>query len=78
MDSHEIAELINKNHGHICRDIQEMFSHLNGRDQSSFGSVYIDGNGEERRCYKLPYRETMILISGYSEELWVCVSFDTH
>jgi anti-repressor protein len=69
MDSREIAELTNKGHGHVCRDIQEMLGRLNGLNQSSFGSVYIAGNGEERHCYKLPYRETMILVSGYSVEL---------
>jgi phage antirepressor YoqD-like protein len=69
MDSREIARLTNKNHGHVCRDIKEMLSRLSGTDQSSFGSVYIAGNGEQRNCYKLPYRETMILISGYSVEL---------
>jgi phage antirepressor YoqD-like protein len=69
MDSREIARLTNKDHGHVCRDIQEMLSRLNGLNQSSFGSVYRAGNGEERKCYALPYRETMILVSGYSIEL---------
>lgn len=68
MDSREIADLTGKQHAHVCRDIQVMMESLQ-IDQSKFGSVYKAGNGEERRCYKLPYRETMILISGYSVEL---------
>jgi Uncharacterized phage-encoded protein len=65
MVSREIAELTRKQHAHVCRDIQEMHGRLKGLNQSSFGSVYKAGNGEERRCFKLPYRETMILVSGY-------------
>jgi phage regulator Rha-like protein len=68
MDSREIAELTGKQHAHVCRDIQIMLSGLE-INQSNFGSVYTAGNGEERKCYKLPYRETMILVSGYSVEL---------
>jgi phage regulator Rha-like protein len=69
MDSREIAEITKKQHGHVCRDIQEMLDRLKGFNRSSFGSTYLAANGEERRCYKLPYRETMILVSGYSVEL---------
>lgn len=69
MDSREIAELTGKHHAHVCRDIGEMLDRLNGLNRSSFGSVYVAGNGEERKCYLLPYRETMILVSGYSIEL---------
>jgi anti-repressor protein len=68
MDSRDIAESTNKQHAHVCRDIQQMLSGI-GEDQSRYGSVYLAGNGENRRCYNLPYRETMILISGYSIEL---------
>jgi phage antirepressor YoqD-like protein len=68
MDSRDIAELTGKQHAHVCRDIQDMFERL-GINQSIFGSVYLAGNGENRRCFKLPYRETMILVSGYSVEL---------
>lgn len=68
MDSREIADLTGKDHAHVCRDIRAMLLDL-GVDQSRFGSVYTGGNGEARSCYALPYRETMILVSGYSVEL---------
>jgi phage antirepressor YoqD-like protein len=68
MDSRDIAELTGKNHGDVGRDIRNMLEKLEA-DESRFASVYKGGNGENRRCYKLPYRETMILVSGYSVEL---------
>lgn len=69
MDSREIAELTGKNHADVCRDIRGMLEKLGEIDQSRFASVYKAGNGEARTCYRLPYRETMILVSGYSVEL---------
>ena len=67
MDSREIAELTGKQHAHVCRDIQVMLEGIGAG--SSFGSGYLDANNQSRKCYKLPYRETMILVSGYSVEL---------
>lgn len=68
MDSREIAELTGKRHDHVLRDIEAMLPKSNPNGPS-FGAVYKAGNGEDRKCYKLPYRETMILVSGYSVEL---------
>lgn len=68
MSSREIAELTKKSHGHVMRDIKAMLKGI-GLDQSSFGSVYEDAKGEDRACYHLPKRETLILVSGYSVEL---------
>jgi anti-repressor protein len=67
MDSREIAELTNKRHADVIRDIESQLSKIG--DERNFASVYKGGNGEERKNYLLPYRETMILISGYSVEL---------
>lgn len=64
MDSREIAELTEKRHDHVIRDIETQLD-----NHPKFGAVYLAGNNEERKCYKLPYRETMILISGYKVEL---------
>jgi phage regulator Rha-like protein len=111
IDSREIAELMNKEHRNVLRDIDAMFDHLEGicsdpsipseeeyhrgdrtqykymkpsaidalmanasgrqaRLRDSFASTNRnEQNGQEYRCYKLPYRETMILVSCYSAEL---------
>jgi phage regulator Rha-like protein len=69
MDSREIAELTGKQHAHVMRDIEEQFGRLEG-GISKFGDTYRNAqNGQFYRCYKLPFRETMILVSGYSVEL---------
>lgn len=83
MDSREIAEVTRKRHDHVIRDIEAMLEKINGPksgavNESKSGPVkfeasYTDGKGEARKCYKLPYRETMILVSGYSVELRAAV-----
>lgn len=67
MNSREIAELTGKNHGDVCRDIRTMLESLGG--ESSFASSYTTSQNKQATCYNLPYRETMILTSGYSVEL---------
>ena len=67
MDSREIAELTGKRHADVIRDIESQLSRIG--DERNFASVYKARNGEDRKCYALPYRETMILVSGYSVEL---------
>lgn len=112
MDSREIAELMNKEHRNVLRDIDLMFDKLEGvcsdpstpqeeeyhrgdrtqykylksstidtfmakamgaepvRLRDKFASSYRnEQNNQEYRCYRLPYRETMILVSGYSVAL---------
>lgn len=68
MSSLEIAERTGKTHGHVMRDARAMLDGL-GIDQSKFGSVYRDAKGEERACFRLPKRECLILVSGYSVAL---------
>jgi phage regulator Rha-like protein len=68
MDSREIAELVGKRHDHVLRDIEEQLGPLGGLPR--FGDTYRnEQNGQTYRCYKLPFRETMILLSGYKVEL---------
>lgn len=67
MDSREIAELTGKRHADVLRDVEVQLSQIG--DQRRFASVYLGGNGEKRPCYKLPKRECLIVVSGYSVEL---------
>lgn len=64
MSSLEIAAYAGKHHTHVMRDIRKMLEGLE-IDQSKFGSVYLDAKGEQRPCFNLPKRETLILVSGY-------------
>lgn len=69
MDSREIAHLTGKEHRKVCRDIVEQLGQLEG-GVARFGHTYRnDQNGQEYRCFLLPKRETLILVSGYSVEL---------
>ncbi len=68
MSSREIAELTEKEHAHVMRDIRTMLEVLK-KDASIFGAIYRDAYGRERGCFDLPKRETLILVSGYSVEL---------
>lgn len=69
MDSREIAELTGKEHRKVCRDIEEYLGRLGGVVAKFSDTYQNDQNGQKYPCYKLPYRETMILVSGYSVEL---------
>lgn len=68
MSSREIAELTGKRHDHVMRDIKAMLDGL-WIDAPNFGAVYQDAKGEKRRCFNLPKRETLILVSGYSVQM---------
>lgn len=65
MSTLEIAELTGKNHKDVLRDVRSMLESLN-IDERSFASVYKGGNGQDRPIINLPYRETQILVTGYS------------
>ena len=70
MSSREIAELCDKRHDHVMRDIREMLVQLHGEEAlPKFGGGYFDANNQERPCFNLPKRETLILVSGYRLEL---------
>lgn len=70
MSSREIAELTGKRHDHVMRDIRAMLVELHGEgDVPKFGDVYLGGNGEERPCFNLPKRESLILVSGYNVQM---------
>jgi len=69
MTSREIAELTEKNHADVLRDIRNMLEQL-GITASSFAGTYqvLGPNGSTRSapCFELPKRESLILVSGYS------------
>ena len=68
MDSREIADLIGKQHAHICRDIRKQLEEQ-GIGESKYGSTYKTIQNKDVQCFALDYEQTMILISGYSISL---------
>ena len=65
MSSLEIAELTEKDHFHVMRDIKTILEEA-GIDASKFGCVYKGANGQDRPMFNLPRRECDLVISGYS------------
>lgn len=67
MSSREIAELCEKQHAHVMRDIREMLIQLHGEGGvSKFGDTHHnEQNGQTYPIFSLPKRETLILVSGY-------------
>jgi len=65
MDSREIAKMTGKRHDNVNRDIEKH----KVIDALRFEGVYLGDNGEERKCYKLPKRESMLLCMSYSHEI---------
>jgi len=63
MSSREIAELTEKRHHSVMRDIRNMYQQLG---QTISASAYNDTQGKERRHYELDYNMTLTLISGYN------------
>ena len=66
MSSREIAELCEKRHDHVMRDIRQMLVELHGEEAAPrFGGSYVGQDNTTRACFHLPKRETLILVSGY-------------
>lgn len=71
MSSREIADLCEKRHDHVLRDIEKMLQDI---DAPNFGAVdfeakYQDSKGEWRKEYRLPKDLTVTLITGYRADL---------
>lgn len=69
MDSRDIAKLLHKRHDHVLRDIKNMLEKIAPDLGASFQSHYKDKYNREKLCFKLPHRELLILLTGYSVEL---------
>lgn len=65
MSSREIADLCEKNHADVLRDIRVMLEQL-GEVASSFAGNYIAGNGKQNPCFNLPKDLTLTLVAGYN------------
>lgn len=65
MSSKEIADLCDKEHFHVMRDIKTMLEQLE-IDQSKFGATYLDNQNREQPCFNLDKETTLCLVSGYS------------
>lgn len=68
MSSREIAELTGKQHKDVLYDIRKMLEEL-GQTSAEFSADLPDAYGRLQPAYKLPKRETLILVSGYSTAL---------
>lgn len=69
MDSREIAELTGIRHDNIMRDIKNQLGQLDGGVLRFEDTYRNEQNGQEYKCYKLPAREVLILVSGYNVQL---------
>ena len=68
MSSKEIAEITEKRHADVMRDIRSLLS--NGVDERNFALVdYCDSKGEKRPMYQLTKKGCLILASGYNPVL---------
>lgn len=65
MSTREIAELTGKQHQHVKRDTEVMFTELE-KDTSSFGHIYLDSMNRQQTEYLLDKELTMTLVAGYN------------
>lgn len=72
MSSREIAELTGKRHDNVMRDIRTMLTELHGEGGVLSFEDFHENKGVNGQCYpifRLPKRESLILVSGYSVTL---------
>ena len=68
MTSREIAELTGRRHDNVLRDIEKMLDEL-GVGSLSFEGSYLSDQNKQMPLFRLPRRECLILVSGYSVEM---------
>jgi phage regulator Rha-like protein len=70
MTSREIADLTEKEHKNVLRDIDKILESTGSKLSRSIKlTTYVDAKGETRRQYELDFRATMLVITGYNDEL---------
>lgn len=71
MTSIEIADLTGREHRNVMRDIRNVLDELHGEGGVlSFEHTHVNPqNGQTYPIFKLPKRETLILISGYNVQM---------
>lgn len=72
MSSREIAELCEKRHDNVIRDIKKMLDDL-GLDAHKFEGISPDSYGREAPSFNLPQILTFTLTSGYDLVLYIRV-----
>ena len=65
MSSLEIAELTGKRHDNVLADIRNMLTELEIEAPEFSGALKMP-SGQKAKVYKLPKRECLVLVSGYS------------
>ena len=74
MTTVEIAKLTGKQRAHVKRDSEWMLIELYGKSiLSKFGERYVSEDGKEYDCYRLPKKEIVVLVSGYSIKLRMAI-----
>ena len=68
MSSLQIATITGKEHKEVLRDIRKMLNDL-GIEGEHFCAPFKMPSGQNTTVYDLPYRESMILMAGYSIKL---------
>ncbi|MEE4332281.1 phage antirepressor KilAC domain-containing protein [Pseudomonas alliivorans] len=72
MSSREIADLTEKQHQHVKRDIERMLIDLQ-EDVSRFGRIYLDSMNRQQTEYLLDREHTDCLLTGYSAAMRMAV-----
>ena len=65
MSTRVIAELTEKRHDHVKRDVENMLGQL-GLDIPKFGGIYFDSMNRQQTEYLLDEELTMTLVTGYN------------
>ena len=68
MSSREIAELCDKRHDHVKRDIEVMLNQIE-IDTPKFGRIYFDSMNRQQTEYLLDKNLTITLVAGYNAKI---------